>query len=86
MATFPPTVAQPGSPQGPSGAAPPSAAGGGQGSPAIKLAMLSQAIQGLAKDFPQGQQGIKMMMDGLRQLQGIAATQGGQQQPAAPPL
>ena len=48
--------------------------------------MLSQAIQGLARDFPQGQQGIKMMMDGLRQLQGIAVAQGGQQQPAAPPL
>ena len=85
MATFPPTVAQPGTP--PQGASPAGGApAGGGGSPAIKLAMLSQAIQGLAKDFPQGQQGIKMMMDGLRQLQGIAATQGAPQQPAAPPL
>ena len=83
MATFPPTVAQPGSPQG---AGPAASGGGGGGGQAIKLAMLSQAIQGLAKDFPQGQQGINMMMQGLKMLQGIAATQSAPAQPAAPPM
>ena len=63
---------------------------GGGGAPAaksIKLMMLGQAIQELAKEFPGGQQGIKMMMDGLKLLQGISASQsappaGG----AAPPV
>jgi hypothetical protein len=48
--------------------------------------MLSQAIQGLAREYPQGGQAIKMMMDGLRQLQGIAASTSAPTQGAAPPL
>jgi hypothetical protein len=77
MGTFPPSVSP--APQGA-----PSPQGGG-GSPAIKLAMLGQLIQGLAKDFPQAQQGIKQMLDGLRMVQG-SATAGSTPQPqAAPP-
>ena len=83
MATFPPSVSPQGSGGAPSGA-PPSPSGGAQ-SPAIKLAMLGQLIQGLAQQFPQGQQGIKMMLDGLRQVQASAAAQSGPAQPAAPP-
>ena len=89
MATFPPTVspqgasAQPGG--APGGAPPQGGAPGGGGSPAIKLAMLGQLIQGLAQQFPQGQQGIKMMLDGLRQVQASASAQSGPSQPAAPP-
>ena len=80
MATFPPSVtpAQGGAPQqggGAPGAMPASA----------KLAYLAQAIQGLAKDFPQGQQGIKMMLDGLRQVQASASAQSAPQQNPAPP-
>ncbi|MDE2099394.1 MAG: hypothetical protein KGL39_19235 [Patescibacteria group bacterium] len=77
MGTFPPTVA----PQGAS----PSPGGAQGGSPAIKLAMLGQLIQGMAQQFPQGQQGIKMMMDGLRLLQQSASAQSTPPQPAAPP-
>lgn len=55
------------------------------GSPAIKLAMLGQLIQGLAQQFPQAQQGIKMMLDGLRQVQASASANSAPQQPAAPP-
>jgi hypothetical protein len=82
MATFPPSVSQ---------GAPPSQGGGDSGgspqggSPAIKLAMLGQLIQGLAQQFPQGQQGIKMMLDGLRMIQASASAQSAPQQPAAPP-
>lgn len=84
MGTSPPVV----SPQGASaqpGGAPGGAPQGGGGSPAIKLAMLGQLIQGLAQQFPQGQQGIKMMMDGLRMIQGSAASQSAPQPAAAPP-
>lgn len=80
MATFPPAVSQ----QPPAGAAPPGGAPGGQ-SPVIKLAMLGQLIQGLAKDFPQGQQGIKQMLDGLRQIQASASAASTPPPPAAPP-
>jgi len=48
--------------------------------------MLSQVISQLAKDFPQGQSAIQMMMQGLRQLQGVAAAQSAPAQPAAPPM
>jgi hypothetical protein len=80
MATFPPTVSPQGAPPDGGGAAP-----SGGGSPAIKLAMLGQLIQGLAQQFPQGQQGIKMMLDGLKMIQSSAAASSAPQQPAAPP-
>jgi hypothetical protein len=47
--------------------------------------MLGQLIQGLAQQFPQGQQGIKMMLDGLRMVQSSASAQSTPPQPAAPP-
>jgi len=79
MGTFPPAVSQ----------APPQGQGGapqqGAPSPAIKLTMLGQLIQGLAKEFPQGQQGIKMMLDGLRMLQSTAAAGSAPQQQPTPP-
>lgn len=80
MATFPTAVTQaPPQGQGPQGSAP------GGSSPAIKLAMLGQLIQGLAQQFPQAQQGIKMMLDGLRMVQSSASANSAPQQPAAPP-
>jgi hypothetical protein len=48
--------------------------------------MLSQIIQGLAKDFPQGQAGIDMMMKGLRLLQSAQSAQSPVAQPPAPPM
>jgi hypothetical protein len=87
MGSFPPSVTPPGTgapPQGAPGPGGPPPQGGG-GSPAIKLAMLGQLIQGLAQQFPQGQQGIKMMLDGLRQVQASASAQSTPPQPAAPP-
>ena len=84
MATFPPAVTPQGSGGAPQGAPGPGGAPQG-GSPAIKLAMLGQLIQGLAQQFPQGQQGIKMMLDGLRQVQASASAQSAPPQPAAPP-
>jgi hypothetical protein len=83
MATFPPAVP----PQGgqPQGAPPAAGPQGGGGSPAVKLAMLAQLIQGLAQQFPQGQQGIKMMLDGLRMVQSSSAAQSAPQQQPAPP-
>lgn len=51
----------------------------------MKLAMLGQLIQGLATQFPQGQEGIQMMLQGLRKLQASAQTQSAPPQPAAPP-
>lgn len=53
--------------------------------PALKLAMMGQTIQALAKDYPQGQQGIKMMLDGLKMVQSSAAAASSPQPPAAPP-
>jgi hypothetical protein len=47
--------------------------------------MLGQLIQGLAKDFPQAQQGIKQMLDGLRMIQASASANSSPQQPPAPP-
>jgi hypothetical protein len=83
-ATFPPSVTPQGSGGAPQGGAP--SPGGAQGgSPAIKLAMLGQLIQGLSQQFPQAQQGIKMMLDGLRQVQASASSQASPAQPAAPP-
>lgn len=83
MASFPTAVTQ-APPQG--GAAPQPGGGSPQGgSPAIKLAMLGQLIQGLAQQFPQGQQGIKMMLDGLRMVQASASANSSPQQPPAPP-
>lgn len=78
MATFPTAVTQAPPPQG--GAAPQQG-----GSPAIKLAMLGQLIQGLAQQFPQAQQGIKQMLDGLKMVQSSASASSSPQQPAAPP-
>jgi hypothetical protein len=72
MATMPQSAPQGAPPQG--GA-----------SPAIKLAMLGQAIQGLAKEFPGGQEGIQMMMQGLQKVQASASAQSAPQQPPAPP-
>lgn len=84
MGSFPPSVTQ-APPQG----APPQGGGGapgaGGGSPAIKLAMLGQLIQGLAQQFPQGQQGIKMMLDGLKMVQSSAAASSTPQPQPAPP-
>jgi hypothetical protein len=51
----------------------------------MKLAMLGQLITGLAKEFPQGAEGIKMMMDGLRKVQASASAQSSAAQPTAPP-
>lgn len=81
MATFPPSVT-PAPPQGAPGGGAPAASGG---SPAIKLAMLGQLIQGLAQQFPQGQQGIKMMLDGLKMIQASAAANSAPAPQAAPP-
>lgn len=75
MATFPMAVTQ-----DQQGAAPQ-----GGGSPAVKLAMLAQVIRGLAQEFPQGQQGIQMMLQGLQQIQASASASSAPQQPAAPP-
>lgn len=83
MATFPASVTPQGSGGSPQGGPAPGGASGG--SPAIKLAMLGQLIQGLAQQFPQGAQGIKMMLDGLRQVQSSASAQSAPPQPAAPP-
>jgi len=83
MGSFPPSVTPPGTGAPPQGATGPGGASGG--SPAIKLAMLGQLIQGLAQQFPQGQQGIKMMLDGLRMVQSSASAQSTPPQPAAPP-
>jgi len=47
--------------------------------------MLGQLIEGLAQQFPQGQQGIQMMLKGLRMVQASAAAGSAPQQPAAPP-
>jgi hypothetical protein len=58
---------------------------GGGVSPVIKLAMLSQAIQGLAQQFPQGQAGIQMMLKGLQMVQASASAAAAPQQPPAPP-
>ena len=80
MATFPPMV----SPQG-SGAPQDGGAQQGGGSPAIKLAMLGQLIQGLSQQFPQAQQGITMMLNGLRMIQASASGQSTPPQPSAPP-
>ncbi len=84
MATFPTSVTPPGTGAPPQGAPGPGGSSGGS-SPAIKLAMLGQVILGLAKEFPQGQEGIKMMMDGLRKVQASASAQTSAPQPAAPP-
>ena len=81
MATFPPAVA----PQGPPPAQGDQGAPQGGPSPAIKLAMLGQLIQGLATQFPNGAQGIKMMLDGLRMVQASASAQSAPQPPATPP-
>lgn len=77
MATFPPTVSQGNSPQGQQSTG---------GAPlVIKLAMLSQAIQSLAQQFPQAQDGIQMMMKGLQRVQASAASSASPQQPPTPP-
>ena len=81
MGSFPTSV----TPSSPPAGAAPSPQGGQGGSPAIKLAMLGQLIQGLAQQFPQGQQGIKMMLDGLQKVQSSAAAASTPQQPATPP-
>jgi hypothetical protein len=60
--------------------------GGPQGSsPAVKLAILGQLIRSLAQEFPQGQQGVQMMLQGLQQVQSSASAASSPQQPAAPP-
>ena len=84
MATFPPAITNPGSGGQPAPAGGSPAPQGG-GSPAIKLAMMGQLIQGLAQQFPNAQQGIKMMLDGLRMVQASASAQSTPPQPAAPP-
>jgi len=84
MATFPPSVTPP-SPSPEGGGSPSAGQGQGGGGAAIKLAMLGQLIQGLSAQFPQAQQGIKMMMDGLRQIQSSLAAGSAQQQPPTPP-
>lgn len=77
MGSFPNAVSQ----QPPEQGAPSS----GGASPVVKLAMLGQLIQGLAQQFPQGQQGIQMMMKGLQMVQSSASAAAAPQQPAAPP-
>jgi hypothetical protein len=47
--------------------------------------MLGQAIQGLAKEFPNGQQGVQMMLKGLQMIQSSAAAASGPQSVPAPP-
>jgi len=76
MGSFPPAVS--GTPQ--QGASP---AGGA--SPVIKLTMLAQLIKGLAQEFPQGQEGIQMMLQGLQKVQASASAASSPQQPPAPP-
>jgi hypothetical protein len=49
------------------------------------LAMLGQTIKGLAQRFPQGQEGIDMMLKGLQMVQASASANSAPQQPAAPP-
>lgn len=72
------------SPQQPPHQGAPSPQGGGA-SPVVKLAMLGQLIQGLAQQFPQGQQGIEMMMKGLQMIQASASAGSAPQQAPAPP-
>ena len=85
MATFPPTVSPQGTGAASDGAPAPQQGQGGGGSPAIKLAMLGQLIQGLSQQFPQAQQGITMMLNGLRMIQASASGQSTPAQPTAPP-
>ena len=85
MATFPPMVSPQGTGAASDGAPSPSPSQGGGGSPAIKLAMLGQLIQGLSQQFPQAQQGITMMLNGLRMIQASASGQSTPPQPSAPP-
>jgi hypothetical protein len=80
-------------PQGQGGGAPsgapspggPSNGSGPSGSPAIKLAMLGQAIQSLSREFPQGAQFIQQMLTALRGLQSSASAQSAPQQPPTGP-
>ena len=65
--------------------APPGGPSSGGASPVVKLAMLSQLIQGLAQQFPQGQQGIQMMLKGLQMIQASASASSAPQQAQAPP-
>jgi hypothetical protein len=51
----------------------------------MELAMLDEAIQGLAKKFPNAQDGIQMMMKGLRKVQASASASSGPQNVPAPP-
>jgi hypothetical protein len=78
MATFPTAVTQ----QSPQQGASPQPGGA---SPIIKLTMLGQAIQGLARDFPGAQEGIQMMMQGLQKVQASASAASSPQQSPAPP-
>jgi len=47
--------------------------------------MLAQLIKGLAQEFPQGQEGIQMMLQGLQKVQASASAASAPQQPPAPP-
>ncbi|MHB1952115.1 MAG: hypothetical protein ACYCOU_00080 [Sulfobacillus sp.] len=76
-ATFPPAV----SGQSPQQGAPSQ----GGASPLIKLTMIGQLIEGLAQEFPQGQEGIQMMLQGLRKLQASASASSTPAPQAAPP-
>lgn len=76
MGTFPPAVTG----QSPAGASPQ-----GGASPAIKLAMIGQMIKGLAQEFPQGQEGIQMMLQGLAKVQASASAASTPAPQPAPP-
>ncbi|MFZ3343328.1 MAG: hypothetical protein WA213_20795 [Terriglobales bacterium] len=78
MATFPPAV---------SGTPPQQGASPQQGgaSPAIKLVMLGQMIKGLAQEFPGGQEGIQMMLQGLQKIQASASAASTPPPQPAPP-
>lgn len=82
MGSFPTAVTP-----SPAGGAPAPSGGSPQGgqSPAIKLAMMGEMIKGLAQQFPQGQQGVQMMLKGLQMVQSSAAASSTPQPPAAPP-
>jgi hypothetical protein len=51
----------------------------------IKLTMLGQLIKGLAQEFPQAQEGIQLMLQGLQKVQSSASAASTPPPQPAPP-